>query len=81
MIITDLLSLGALMSYGALEPCIIDGCKMRANDYVVIADDFYELCDYHYSNYLTLWHARREIARAAEDEGRMLELVAIAQVA
>jgi len=66
MNITNLLNAGLLMDYGIIDPCCIEDCKMRANDYIIVADDYYALCNYHYAEYLTLWAQQREEARARE---------------
>jgi hypothetical protein len=67
MNMTDIINAGLLMGYGVLEPCCIDGCRTRANNYIVVADDFYELCAFHYTEYLTYYEYQRNLERTKRD--------------
>lgn len=67
-----MLKLGELMEYGIITPCCIDNCRMRENNYVVIANEYYGLCDFHYAEYMMLHAHAKQAAQEAIDTANEL---------
>lgn len=60
------------MEYGVIEPCCISDCKMRATNHLTVANEYHELCAFHYTEYMLLYAHAKQAAQEAIDTANEL---------